>query len=211
MLTLILCLAAMAAMAAAPATQPATDSGDAFAGKIFTGYQGWFTAGGAGFDDIAWNHFGSIGQFEPGHAVIDMWPDMSEYDDDEKYPTAFTKADGSPAPVFSSTNPKTVARHFGWMKEYGIDGAFLQRFAISLSRDNVRPQRQRVLENVRAASDQHGVDYAIMYDLSGLSAGMIESVLIEDWKTARRQRRDQGPGVPQAPRQARRRRLGHRL
>ena len=167
---------------AAPATQPGSTEEDSMRGKIFVGYQGWFTAGGAGFDEIAWNHWGWDGVFEPGSTTVDMWPDMTDYGESEKYPTDFRHADGSVAHVFSSTNPDTVSRHFGWMREYGIDGAFLQRFGISLSRPNVRPQRQRVLENVRAASAEYGVDYAIMYDLTALSEGMIRDVVIEDWK-----------------------------
>ena len=167
------------AMMLAPAT-PADQ--ETLNGKVFVGYQGWFTAAGAGFDEIKWNHFGPNGTFGPGHTNIDMWPDMSEYGPDERYPSDFRKADGSVAPVFSSTNPVTVERHFGWMKEYGIDGAFLQRFGISLSRPNVKPQRQRVLQNVRGASAKTGVGYSIMYDLTALSEGMIRDVVIADWK-----------------------------
>ena len=49
-------------------------------------------------------------------------------DADERVLTDFRHKDGSVATVFDAQNAKTVSRHFAWMKQYGIDGAFLQRF-----------------------------------------------------------------------------------
>jgi hypothetical protein len=99
-------------------------------GKVMCGYQGWFACKGDG-STRGWIHYEkSDGDFEPGRCSIDLWPDVSELDKDEKYPTAFRHADGSVAYVFSSFNEKTVVRHFKWMLDYGIDGAFVQRFAI---------------------------------------------------------------------------------
>ena len=93
------------------------------------GYQGWFTTPGDG-SDRGWRHYSSKGQFKPGSCNIDLWPDMSELDEDEKYPTSFQHKDGRPAAVFSSYQRKTVLRHFRWMEQYGIDGVFVQRFAV---------------------------------------------------------------------------------
>ena len=108
-------------------------------GKVFCGYQGWFSAPGDGSKAAAahdnpgdgWVHYGD-GAFRPGTCNIDLWPDMSEAGADERYPTDFRFADGSTATVFSSYNSKTVNRHFAWMAEYGIDGVFLQRFGSDL-------------------------------------------------------------------------------
>ena len=96
-------------------------------GKIMCGYQGWFNAPGDGANR-GWVHWGSGNKFEPGYCTVDWWPDMSEYDADEKFAAGFRYADGSTAHVFSSYTKKTVLRHFMWMEDYGIDGVFLQRF-----------------------------------------------------------------------------------
>src|SRR5439155_7651381 len=90
-------------------------------GKVLCGYQGWFTAPGDG-SGRGWRHYPAGGQFKPGSCGIDLWPDVTELDDDEKYPTPFRLPDGKAAPVFSSYNGKTVLRHFQWMREHGIDG-----------------------------------------------------------------------------------------
>ena len=40
--------------------------------------------------------------------------------------------DGRQAELFSSDNARTVLRHFQWMRDYGIDGAWLQQFLVGL-------------------------------------------------------------------------------
>ena len=151
-------------------------------GKIMCGYQGWFAAEGD-TSGRGWVHFGRLQQFKPGYSAIDFWPDMSEADDDERYPTTFRHIDGEPAYVFSSYNRKTVLRHFHWMKEYGIDGIFLQRFGNSLKRpDAVLDFQNAVLANVQAGAHLSGRTWAIMYDLSGLQSDEIRNFVIEDWK-----------------------------
>lgn len=149
-------------------------------GKIVTGYQGWFFAEGDG-SKRGWTHFGPR-EFKPGKTTIDMWPDMSEADPDECYPTDFRHADGSVATVFSAYNPKTVNRHFKWMAEYGIDSAFLQRFGSELRDPQSYDAVNAVMDNVRTAANANGRTWVIMYDLSGLNKGEIESVIFNDWK-----------------------------
>jgi hypothetical protein len=149
-------------------------------GKVVCGYQGWFTAPGDGAG-LGWRHYPSRGQFRPGRCGIDLWPDVSELDDDEKYPTPFRHADGRVAHVFSSHNRKTVLRHFRWMQEYGIDGAFVQRFAVETVRPLDLRHSNAVLAHCREGANRHGRCYAVMYDLSGLPEGGVRHV-IEDWK-----------------------------
>jgi hypothetical protein len=153
--------------------------GSTLTGKVVCGYQGWFTTPGDG-SGRGWRHYGG-GRFEPGRCTIDLWPDVSELDRDERIATPFRHADGKVAHVFNSHNRKTVLRHFGWMKGYGIDGAFVQRFAV----ETVQPLDLRhcnaVLSHCREGANVHGRCYAVMYDLSGLRAGGVKQV-IEDWK-----------------------------
>ncbi len=150
-------------------------------GKVMVGYQGWFNCEGDG-SELGWKHWAKNRgkQMAPGNVTVDMWPDMSEYTGAESFSTGFKHADGSIAKVFSSYNSKTVARHFEWMRDYGIDGAFLQRFAASLrGKESLRNENQ-VLANVRDATGQAGRAYAVMYDLSGLRSGEVQRIK-EDW------------------------------
>lgn len=148
-------------------------------GKVLCGYQGWFTCPNDG-SGRGWFHWGK-GVFQPGTCNIDLWPDMTEYDNDEKYPTPFKNADGTTATVFSSMNLKTVNRHFKWMADYGIDGAFVQRFICETFGESPLFHTNTVLANCRQAANQNGRVYAVMYDISGLQKGQISKV-IEDWK-----------------------------
>ena len=149
-------------------------------GKVMVGYQGWFNCKGDG-SQLGWKHWARHGSRPAaGNVTVDLWPDMTELEADEKFETDFRQADGSPASVFSSANPKTVARHFTWMRNYGIDGAFLQRFANQLTDPQRRQNVDRVLANVRNGARQSSRVYAVMYDLSGMRAGRL-SVVKQDW------------------------------
>jgi hypothetical protein len=145
------------------------------------GYQGWFAAPGDG-SGLGWVHYGD-GRFEPGHVTVEAWPDMSEATPAERYPTPFRHADGSPAFVFSSANALTVDRHFRWMRDYGVDGVFLQRFVTDLREPRRRHWRDTVTKNVRVASRRHGRTWAMMYDLSGMEPGAKGAErVIADWR-----------------------------
>lgn len=150
-------------------------------GKVMVGYQGWFNAEGDGARR-GYNHWSRGGaKPAPGNVRVDLWPDLSEFPADERYPTDLRHADGTTAEVFSSYRRPTVLRHFAWMREHGIDGVFLQRFINSLSRGTSLAVNNAVLENVRAGAREHGRVYALMYDLSSLAPGQAD-VLIADWK-----------------------------
>ncbi len=147
-------------------------------GKVMCGYQGWFTCPGDGAER-GWFHWGR--DFAPGSCNIDLWPDVSELAPDERYDTAFRHADGSVAQVFSSMDPRTVDRHFAWMAQYGIDGAFVQRFVGETMHPVGLHHCNTVLTSCRASANAHGRAYAVMYDLSGLGADSMDRVL-DDWK-----------------------------
>jgi len=156
-------------------------------GRVVTGYQGWFRAEGDG-SGLGFHHYQRKGKFEPGFASIDLWPDLSEFDDDEMFPTPFRHRDGSVAKVFSSQHPKTVNRHFRWMKDYGIDAAFVQRFAGVVTRSprshDLLQADNRKLMLCRDAANEHGRGWVLMYDLSGWKGEDFE-LLARDWKQLR--------------------------
>lgn len=169
------------------AEAPRVDS-SSLTGKVMVGYQGWFNAEGDGARR-GYNHWTRGGaKPAPGNVRVDLWPDLSEFPAAERFPTALVHADGKPAEVFSSFLRPTVVRHFSWMREHGIDGAFLQRFINSLARGTSLAANNAVLENVRAGAREHGRAYALMYDLSSLAPGKAD-VLIDDWKTLLRDTR----------------------
>lgn len=160
-------------------SHPSVDRSTLF-GKVMCGYQGWFAAEGDG-SERGWNHWTQSEKFQPGSCKIDLWPDVSELTPEERYPTSFRHADGRPAEVFSSMNRKTVLRHFKWMKDYGLDGVFVQRFAVELFHNHGFRQVNTVLGHCREGANLYGRTYAVMYDLSGLEAGQMGRVK-DDWK-----------------------------
>lgn len=151
-------------------------------GKVMTGYQGWFNCPGDGAK-LGWVHWGRRG-FKPGEVTVDAWPDVSEYGEDELYDTGFRHEDGSVAKVFSSHNRQTVLRHFKWMRDYGIDGAFVQRFANGIKEGDVRYHKDKVLSSAREGANRYGRTYVVMYDLTGIPDEDIVKVF-DDWRLLR--------------------------
>jgi len=133
------------------------------------GYQGWFRAPADG-----------VMYPDETKVRIDMWPDVSEYE--KTYPTGLKLADGSTARFFSSTDKSTVDLHFKWMKEYGVDGVFMQRFFHTTLTPESRKNTSVILDNAMNAASVNQRAIAVMYDLSGLRVGQDCSSIIEDWK-----------------------------
>lgn len=178
----VVCLAIDGHADAATATaDPANAVVDAstMTGKVLCGYQGWFNTPCDG-EGRGWVHWGH-GKMEPGTASVDLWPDMTELSPEERCPSGFLYPDGTPAELFSSYNTATVARHFQWMRDYGIDGVFLQRFASGLRDPRVLKHYRQVLSNVRAGANEYGRVWGLMYDLSGVKSSQMDKV-IDDWK-----------------------------
>lgn len=151
-----------------------------YKGLVMAGYQGWFRAPGDGAER-GWGHFGRGSEFDSANLTIDIWPDVSEYK--KTYETSFRHQDGSTAHVFSSLDESTTDLHFKWMKEYGIDGVFMQRFYGVTRGGKHREQSDKILNNAFKASQKYERAIAVMYDLSGLRPGEDDcSRVIEDWK-----------------------------
>ena len=102
-------------------------------GKVVCGYQGWFRCPGDAAN-LGWVHWSrNRKRITPESLTFELWPDMSDYGAAERFAApGFTYPDGRQAELFSSDNAVTVLRHFQWMRDYGIDGAFLQRFLVGL-------------------------------------------------------------------------------
>jgi hypothetical protein len=149
-----------------------------YEGRVMCGYQGWFRAEGDG-SGRGWVHY-ARGKFTPNDCTVDLWPDVSEYE--KTYPTGFKLEDGSLARVFSSWDESTVDLHFRWMREYGIDGVFMQRFFDVTRTEESRAEGRVILGHALKAAKKHGRAVAVMYDLSGLKPGEDCASLIQDWK-----------------------------
>lgn len=151
---------------------------------MLCGYQGWLRTP----DDAAkagWRHClrQHDGRWLP---VTDYLPDVSEAVPDERSRLPLACATGGVAEVVSADCRNTVDRHFGWMRQYGIDGVFVQRFPTDMYRRNLsaspfRESGDRVLGYCRDAAAATGRAYALMYDLSGLESNADE-VVMADWR-----------------------------
>jgi hypothetical protein len=158
---------------------------DGLEGRVLCGYQGWFAAKGDGAE-LGWKHWRVPDRQAPqgSRIAVDMLPDVSELSSKERFASDLVGADGRPIELFSSQQPATVSRHFQWMEEYGIDGAFVQRFAVNLRHPQGLAKITRVLRSCRDGALRHGRVYAVMYDLTGMEAGTINAVT-EDWRHLR--------------------------
>lgn len=149
-------------------------------GMVTAGYQGWFRCEGDGSGN-GWFHYSAGGKFGPDTTHVEMWPDMSELGPEERFATPLRHADGRVAEVFSSVKEPTVRRHFKWMREYGIDAAFVQRFGGQARNPQHRASMNAVLGHCKAGANAEGRKWVLMYDLSGLAARHYPGVG-EDWQ-----------------------------
>ncbi|KXN86979.1 hypothetical protein AN958_09408 [Leucoagaricus sp. SymC.cos] len=118
---------------------------------------------------------------------FDLFPDVSLYSPSELYPVpGLTTNTNQQTFLFSSRNPSTVQRHFHWMAEHGVDGAFFRRGAGYLreSQDPKRILNNEVMDHVREAAEKEGRVFAIEYDVYDDSASdvALADVLEQDWK-----------------------------
>jgi hypothetical protein len=167
-LVLILC---RAALSAAGAVDPST-----LDNKVLIGYQGWFTCPSDGSQ--RWTHWSS-GVPTADSLTVELYPDLSELDPDERCEVPGMTIGGKPAYLFSSRNQKTVSRHFRWMKEYGLDGVLVQRFVGTIRGKHA--DGDVVLKNIMAAAMESGRTFAIEYDISGGNAETFAQTLKDDW------------------------------
>jgi hypothetical protein len=146
---------------------------------VMAGYQGWFASEGDE-SNRGWYHYKNDCGFAPGCSSIDMWPDMTEYQN--KYVTPFKNSDGTDAYLYSPYDEQSVDLHFKWMKENGIDGVHMQRFISEIQPSNTKGKRHfnKVLENALKAAKKYDRAISVMYDLSGSNSERV-AYLEQDW------------------------------
>jgi hypothetical protein len=117
---------------------------------------------------------------------MDLLPDVSSYSPSELFPAPGLKTrSGEQVFLFSSRHPKTVQRyvgwkarsfhsfinvmifrHFHWMAEHGVDGAFLQRFVgqcdLEAGCEGIMKIRDEVGDRVKEAAEKEGRVFAVM-------------------------------------------------
>lgn len=158
--------------AAAQPVDPST-----LTGKVLLGYQGWFRCpSGPGAN---WSHWNKGPAPTADSISIEMYPDMREFEPGEACEVPGMTVGDAPARLFTAANSKTVARHFQWMREYGLDGVLVQRFVGSTAREQATGDI--VLKNIMAAAAQYGRTFAIEYDISGGNPDTVFATLQKDW------------------------------
>jgi hypothetical protein len=149
--------------------------------KLMMGYQGWFACPNDGSAVNQWQHWSNGKTPVATNLDVDFWPDISELGSNELFSTGMKLPDGSPAKLYSAYNQATVMRHFKWMKDYHLDGVFLQRFGSELSNGGLFSFRNQVTVNCRLGAETYGRVFAIMYDISGMASNTLVSTLTNDW------------------------------
>lgn len=150
-------------------------------GKVLCGYQGWFNTPGDG-TNFGFTHWGQGLNRPEGRFTVDMWPDVSEYADEDLAAVPGLKLpDGSPARLYSSFRKGPTLVHFKWMRQYGIDGVFLSRFVGEAADPNRSRHVNTVLANVREACHREGRVWALMLDLS-MGRRATTKTVMDDWK-----------------------------
>jgi len=156
---------------------------DTYFGLVMAGYQGWFGAPGDGCPhaehaNTEWYHYRESEVFKPGvlRNSIDFWPDMTEYQvqytpGDDGTPGRsenFFYPNGQKATVYSAYDESSVLLHFKWMKEYGLDGVFMQRFVGEvINNPEGKAHFDKVLESAMKGSNTYERALCVMYDLGG--------------------------------------------
>jgi hypothetical protein len=149
-------------------------------GKVLFGYQGWFDCPLDGdMKRSAWRSW-AHGIPTAQTLTVDMYPDLREFAPRQLCAISGMTIAGKAAYLYSARSPEVVLRHFTWMKQYGLDGVLVQRFAGDIGRR--RAGGDIVLKNIMAAAAQTGRTFAIEYDISGGKEDTFPGILEADWK-----------------------------
>lgn len=150
-----------------------------FIGKSVVGYQAWFKTGNA---TSGWNHWSGSAPPAPNKLSFEIYPDVTEYLDTDLAQTSLANlGNGNPSKLFNSTNKTVIDTHFKWMKDYGIDGAAVQRFIGGIGGAILNSPNSAAIK-IKQAAEANGRLFYICYDIS--STGMEatwDDIIKFDW------------------------------
>jgi hypothetical protein len=167
----------------AGATAQVVDS-STMTGKFMLGYQAWHACQGDGSVLNKYVHWGHADNAKPStnNVIPDIWADTSEFSGGELFAANLVLGNGQPAKAYSCYVSNTVARHFKWMRDYGVDGVMLQRFIKDVKLDaSWAALRNTNLVFTRAGAEAYGRVFCVMYDMSNDDPALVISHLQTDW------------------------------
>jgi hypothetical protein len=151
--------------------------------RLIVGYQGWFGCPDDFDANKSWQHWFANGA-RPESLTVDVLPSVRELKPEDLCDTGLPRRDGrGTVKLYSAQNPSVVAKHFAWMRDYGIDGAAVQRFIQPVSANpRMKRRSDRVLKNALAAAEATGRFFFIAYDISGASPDTVTDDIRADWR-----------------------------
>jgi len=153
-------------------------------GLWLTGYQAWARTPNDGTNS-KWQHY--FVTYHTGERVwvVDGLPDTSEFkDEDKELVDDVFDGDGNPVYLVSAINPNVIDTHFKWMRDYDIDGVWLQRFLMSsLGQEGEKTfsERNKIMDEVVKASKKYGRGWAINFDLVDIPAEKLVDEIKKEW------------------------------
>ena len=154
-----------------PETEPvpvvSASSYSEFTGKSVAGYQAWFKTGSS---TSGWFHWSGTTPPSQYTTHFEVYPDVTEYLDADLTATALANlGNNQPSKLFNSSNKSVIDTHFEWMKDYGIDGAAVQRFIGNIGNSIVKSPSS-VSNKIKESAEANKRIFYICYDTS--SSGM---------------------------------------
>jgi len=154
-------------------------------GKLLFGYQGWFDTPLSGAPKEGWVHWSRSGGPNATNSTFDLWPCTDELPPRSCHPTPELTSraqKGQALQLFSSYPNSTADVHFRWMREYGLDGVFVQRFVNGIGPGPERDKKDGILLHALRAAEANGRVLSVMYDISGAKEATWASDILRDWR-----------------------------
>lgn len=150
--------------------------------SAYYGYQGWHFAPGDGrIESNNWVHWFNNNTPDEDNIHGDMWPDLSEYDQENLYPTDLKYPNGETVKTYSCFDYSTIDLHIKWMRDYGLNGCVVQRFSNSIDKSYNLEQGDKKILDVMTACEKYGVQFYVMHDAGAGDPNEVKRVT-DDWK-----------------------------